>query len=171
MQKVTKLFEQLFGALAVLSALILLFMVALVTLDIILRNLEVRGFIWANEVTEYSLYLMTVLIAPFLLRRGQHIRLDIVLVTLPKRIAWFCEVIGDVFGIAVCSVFFIYSLSMTVDSWKSQSLTVKNLVFPEWWLLAPLPIIFALLTVEFCFRLQRLFDSDGEVRKEATSAA
>lgn len=171
MQNVSKLFEQLFVAFAVLSALILLFMVMLVTLDVVLRNFELRGFIWANEVSEYSLYLMTVLIAPYLLRRGQHIRLDIFLVAIPKRLAWWCEVAGDIFGIAVCSVFFFYSVGMTVDSWRSQSLTVKNLVFPEWWLLAPLPIVFMLLTIEFCFRLQRMFDSDGEVRKEATSAA
>lgn len=171
MQKVSKLFEQLFVALAALSALILLFMVALVTLDVVLRNLELRGFIWVNEISEYSLYLMTVLIAPYLLRRGQHIRLDIFLVAVPSRFAWWCEVAGDIFGIAVCSVFFFYSVGMTADSWKSQSLTVKNLVFPEWWLLVPLPIVFMLLTIEFCFRVQRMFDGDGAVRKEATSAA
>jgi TRAP-type C4-dicarboxylate transport system permease small subunit len=60
---------------------------------------------------------------------------------------------------------------MTVDSWMSQSLTIKNLVFPEWWLLAPLPFVFGLLTIEFCFRLQRLFDGERKPRQESTSAA
>jgi TRAP-type C4-dicarboxylate transport system permease small subunit len=114
---------------------------------------------------------MTVLIAPYLLRKGQHIRLDVVLVSIPRYLGWMFEVAGDIIGIAICAIFFRYSLFMTVDSWKSQSLTIKNLVFPEWWLLAPLPFVFGLLTIEFCFRLQRLFDGERKPRQESTSAA
>src|SRR5688572_2526504 len=171
MRAVSKILGRLFGLLALLCAIILLFMVVLVSGDVVLRNFGLRGFIWANEVSEYSLYLMTMLIAPYLLRKGQHIRLDVVLVSIPRYLGWMFEVAGDILGIAVCAIFFRYSLFMTVDSWKSQSLTIKNLVFPEWWLLAPLPFVFGLLTIEFCFRLQRLFDGERKPRQESTSAA
>src|SRR3954462_1343504 len=56
---------RLFEALASLAALILLAMVVLVTADIVLRNLVGRGFAWSNEVTEYALYLITLLTAPW----------------------------------------------------------------------------------------------------------
>ena len=46
------------------------------------------GVSWANEVTEYALYLITLLTAPWLLRRGQHVRIDMVLVMVPPRVAW-----------------------------------------------------------------------------------
>jgi TRAP-type C4-dicarboxylate transport system permease small subunit len=161
---------RLFEFLGLCAALILLFMVLVVSADILLRNLGSRGFIWANEISEYALYFTTVLIAPLLLRKGQHIRLDVVLAMLPPRVAWMLEAIGDLFGIAVCAVFFRYSFLSTLDSWRSQSVTVKNLVFPEWWLLAPLPIVFALLAIEFCFRLQRLLSGERKLRVEATSA-
>ena len=62
------------------------------------------GFLWANEVSEYALYLMTLLTAPWLLRRGQHVRLDIVLTLVPARVAWLMEAVGDVLGFAVCVV-------------------------------------------------------------------
>ena len=69
------------------AALILLAMVVIVTADIVLRNLDAqRHFVWANEVSEYSLYLITLLTAPWLLRRGQHVRLDIILTLVPR--AW-----------------------------------------------------------------------------------
>ena len=171
MRAASKVLDRLFGLLALLSAAILLLMVVLVSSDVVLRNFGLRGFIWANEVSEYSLYLMTMLIAPYLLRKGQHIRLDIVLVSIPRYLAWMLEVAGDILGIAICAIFFRYSLFMTIDSWKSQSITVKNLVFPEWWLLAPLPFVFGLLTIECCFRLQRLFDGERKPRQESTSAA
>jgi hypothetical protein len=44
-------------------------------------------------------------------------------------------------------------------------------VFPEWWLLAPLPLCFALLTIEFVFRFQRLLASPRTRRHEATSVS
>jgi len=59
---------------------------------------------------------------------------------------------------------------MTYDSWRSGSITIKNLVFPEWWVLAPLPVAFALLAVEFVFRFQRMLN-ERATRREATSVS
>lgn len=170
MAMLSRFFGRLFDGLGLCAALILFFMVLLVSADILLRNFGSRGFIWANEVSEYALYLTTIFVAPLLLRKGQHIRLDVVLAMLPPRAAWALEAAGDLFGIAVCAIFFRYSFLSTMDSWRSQSVTVKNLVFPEWWLLVPLPVIFALLTIEFCFRLHRLLTGERKQRIEATSA-
>ena len=79
-------------------------MVIIVTADIVLRNTVRCGFRWANEVSEYALYLMTLLTAPWLLRRGQHVRLDIILTLVPARVAWLMEAVGDLLGFAVCVV-------------------------------------------------------------------
>ena len=78
-----------------IAALILLAMVVIVTGDIVLRNTVGKGFVWANEVSEYALYLITLLTAPWLLRRGQHVRLDLVLTLVPTRVAWLMEAVGD----------------------------------------------------------------------------
>ena len=59
---------------------------------------------------------------------------------------------------------------MTYDAWRNGSITIKNLVFPEWWLLAPLPVCFVLLAIEFVFRFRRLI-TNREKREEATSVA
>ena len=56
------------------------------------------------------------------------------------------------------------------DAWRIGSITIKNLVFPEWWLLAPLPVCFILLAIEFVFRFHRLI-LNREKREEATSVA
>jgi TRAP-type C4-dicarboxylate transport system permease small subunit len=49
------------------------------------------------------------------------------------------------------------------------AITIKNLVFPEWWLLAPLPLCFALLALEFVLRFHRLMGAPRTRRHEATS--
>ena len=169
MNKLSATFGRLFDALAVLAALILLVMVVLVTADIVLRNLTRTGFAWANEVSEYALYGMTLLTAPWLLRRGQHVRIDLLLSVVPSRVAWLMEAAGDVIGLLVCVVMVRYGVHMAADSFRIGSLTIKNLVFAEWWLLAPMPVAFALLAVEFAFRFARLWSGPRGRRVEATS--
>jgi TRAP-type C4-dicarboxylate transport system permease small subunit len=169
MTKLSNAFGRLFDALAFVAALILLAMVAVVTTDIVLRNLTRGGISWSNEVTEYALYLITLLVAPWLLRRGQHVRLDLVLGAVPPRPAWLMEAVGDVLGLLVCLVLLRYGAAMAFDSARLGAITIKNLVFPEWWLLAPLPITFALLAIEFVFRLHRLLTGERGRRIEATS--
>jgi TRAP-type C4-dicarboxylate transport system permease small subunit len=171
MTRLSVIFGRLFDALAFLAALILLAMVAIVTADIVLRNVGGGGFVWANEVSEYALYLMTLLTAPWLLRRGQHVRLDIALTVVPPRIAWLMEALGDLLGFAVSLVLVRYGVAMTLDSARLGAITIKNLVFPEWWLLAPLPITFALLALEFAFRFDRLMRGERARRIEATSVS
>ncbi len=171
MTKLSNLFGKLLNALAVAAALTLLAMVVMVTADILLRNLTRTGFAWSNEVSEYALYVITLLTAPWLLRRGQHVRIDLVLTLVPVRVAWLMEAAGDVLGFAVCLVMMRYGFKMTIDSAVLSSITIKNLVFPEWWLLWPLPVCFALLAAEFAFRFDRLIHSEPGRRVEATSVA
>jgi TRAP-type C4-dicarboxylate transport system permease small subunit len=162
-------FGRLFDALAFAAALILLAMVVVITADILLRNLTRTGFPWANEVSEYALYVITLLAAPWLLRRGQHVRIDLVLSLVPLRAARLMEAAADIIGFLVCLVLVRYGLDMVLASARLNALTIKNLVFPEWWLLAPLPVIFILLAVEFVFRFYRLLASGAARRAEATS--
>ena len=42
---------------------------------------------------------------------------------------------------------------------------------PEWWLLAPLPVAFALLAIEILFRMQRLYAGERGPRDDAVTAA
>jgi TRAP-type transport system small permease protein len=164
-------FGRVFELLAKLAALILLGMVALITADILLRNAGSSGFSWANEVSEYTLYLITLMTAPWLLRRGQHVRLDLVLTLVPPPVAWFMEALGDCVGFAVCLVLVRYGTAMAYESYRLGAITIKNLVFPEWWLLAALPVCFALVAAEFVFRFHRLVKAERARRLEATSVS
>ncbi|HWV55786.1 TRAP transporter small permease [Pseudorhodoplanes sp.] len=170
MTRLSELYAKFLNFLAVLAALLLLVMVVIVTGDILLRNLFVKGLLWANEVSEYALYMITLLTAPWLLHRGQHVRLDLLLTAVPKRHAWLFEAVGDIAGFIVCLIMIRYGTLMTLDAYRSGSITIKNLVFPEWWLLVPLPIAFVLLAIEFIFRFQRLL-KNRTPREEATSVA
>ena len=77
------------------------------------------------------------------------------------------EALADVVGFVVCLVFVRYGAAMAYESWRLGSITIKNLVFPEWWLLSPLPLFFALIAIEFVFRFHRLLGSDRTRRSRS----
>ena len=85
-------YGRLLAALALLGCAILLAMMLVIVGDVALRNVAIpglpRGLAWSNEISELMLYLITMCVAPWLLRQGQHIRVDIVLQALPRRLAW-----------------------------------------------------------------------------------
>jgi TRAP-type transport system small permease protein len=113
---------------------------------------------------------LTLLAAPWLLRQGQHIRVDILLRALPARTGWLLEWVGDVVGLA-CSLYFIwYGYKVVVASYQAGAVTIKTLVTPEWWLLVPLPVAFVLFAIEFVFRMHRLSRSQRTPRADAVSA-
>jgi TRAP-type C4-dicarboxylate transport system permease small subunit len=63
-----------------------------------------------------------------------------------------------------------YGARATLASWKAGSMSVKTLVMPEWWLLAPLPVAFLLLAIEMLFRMRRLYLGERAPREDAVSA-
>jgi TRAP-type C4-dicarboxylate transport system permease small subunit len=158
-------------AMMLLAGLLLLVMTFMIGADVVLRNIGAGGVAVSNELSEDILYLITLLTAPWLLRQGRHIRVDIVLRVLPPRVAWALEWLGDAIGIACCLYFVWYGAGVTAASYLNGSLSIKTLVTPEWWILAPLPIAFALLAAEFVFRMDRLARGERGARDDAVSAA
>ncbi|MEO8081289.1 MAG: TRAP transporter small permease [Caldimonas sp.] len=168
-------FGTLIEGLAALASLMLLAMVAIICGDVLTRNVAIPGLpvgiAWSNEISELLLYGITLFAAPWLLREGRHIRVDIVLRALPRRWAWGCEWVADVLGIACCGWLVVYGSGAAWRSYTSDALSIKTLVMPEWWFLVPLPACFALLAIEFTFRMRRLARGPVGPRDEAVSAA
>ena len=115
------------------------------------------------------LYLITLLTAPWLLRRGQHIRVDIVLRAVPARLGWSLEWAADLLGLACCALIAYYGVRAALASYLAGSVSIKTLVTPEWWLLSALPLAFLALSVEMLFRMHRLYTGERAPRDDAVS--
>src|SRR5215813_8091189 len=113
------------------AGVLLLAMTVMIGADVFLRNIGAGGIPPANELSEDSLYLITLLTAPGLLRMGQHIRIDIVLQVLPLRVGWLLEWIGDALGLVCCLYFIWYGTGVTAASYASGSISMKTLILPE----------------------------------------
>jgi TRAP-type transport system small permease protein len=138
---------------AVAAAILLGVVALLVTGDVVARNLGLGTLPWILEVSEYSLPLATFLIAPWLLHRSEHVRLDMVITALPAAGGRVLTRIADGVGLAISLVFVVYGTKAILGSMLQGSMVIKTLIFPEWWMYTPVPPCFALLAVEFARRM------------------
>ncbi len=150
----------------VASALVIGVVALLVTCDVVARNIGLGSFPWAVEVSEYSLPLATFLAAPWLLYKNEHVRVDMLLTSLPATLARQIGRAVDVLGVAVCVVFVWYGIKVIADSMQLGSMIIKTLVLPEWWTLVPVPVCFALLSIEF---VRRILTGSGIVSRQLGS--
>src|SRR5581483_10565607 len=81
--------------------LLVLAMTALIVADVVLRNLFNTTLPASVELTEYALFYSTTFAAPWLLKRGQHIRIDVVISRVPPLAGWCMELAADLIGIAL----------------------------------------------------------------------
>lgn len=166
MPALAKAYGWVLGACGAFAALLVLAMTALIVADVVLRNVFRVTLPASVELTEYAMFFASAFAAPWLLRRGQHIRVDIVVMRAKPFVAWVMEILCDLIGLALSLLMSWYGIAMVVRSWRGETLVVKNLIFPEWLILWPLPVMFVLLAVEFVFRLQRILTGPRQARRE-----
>ncbi len=171
METVERAYGRLLDTFAAVACALTLGMTLMICADVLLRNMRVfpiAGLEWANEISEAMLFLITLLTAPWLLRRGQHIRVDIVLRAVPPRVGWLFEWLVDLLAFGCCAIMAWYSARAALHSYGAGSLSIKTLVTPEWWLLSILPIAFTALTVEMLFRMPCAGSGSPSARRATT---
>jgi TRAP-type C4-dicarboxylate transport system permease small subunit len=134
----------------------------MVCVDIVFRQFGIASMPWLVEVIEYLMYGGTFLAAPWVLRQGEHVRVDLVLSSVPKRVAVRLEQIVDALGFLVSIVMSYYGTALLIDAYRANFIQFKNLAVPEWILILPLPVGCAMLAIEFVLRFFRV---RGDVEK------
>jgi TRAP-type C4-dicarboxylate transport system permease small subunit len=174
MKSLSDLYDSLLEKLFLAACGVLFLMMLMICADVFLRNVplirSVHGLPWADEMSEYMLYLITMLAAPWLLRQGRHIRVDILLRASPARIGWYCEWLTDAIALGCCAIMVVAGTEAAYASYSSGMMTIRTLVTPEWWSLAPLPVAFVLLAIEVLFRMERLAEGPRRPRDDALPA-
>lgn len=134
---------------AVLAAAIAAGMVLLICLDVALRNLRMGNIPWSVEASEYGLYALTLLGAPWVLAMRGHVAMDLLagqLGGMPRRTL---DVVTSLLGAVICAALVWKGIDVTATSMQRGAMVYKTLVFPEWWVLALLPFSMGMLALGF----------------------
>jgi TRAP-type C4-dicarboxylate transport system permease small subunit len=143
------LLDRLIDALALIAGAMLCALVVLILIDVAARYLRWFSLAWGLEASEYMLYAITFLGAPWVLRERGHIAIDLVVERLPARPRALAQHAASALGAGVCAVLLFYSCRVLWRSYASGTMVHKSFVFPEWLVFAGMPAIFLILLLVY----------------------
>jgi C4-dicarboxylate transporter, DctQ subunit len=164
------LFDRLLDGLALIAALMIVFTMIAVSLDVCLRFFFNAPLLGITEITEYMMLYTCMLGAAWLLRSDGHVSIDIVTNLLPGKARKGLFVVATLVCAVTCAYIAYWGAVTTWDHFERGIRDFKILEIPKWTFLVSLPIGFTLLTIEFLRKVRDAVKKpDLEVEEEPTA--
>jgi TRAP-type C4-dicarboxylate transport system permease small subunit len=149
MRTLALVYERFLQAMALLSGLILVWIMVAVVMSVIQRNLGMQSWAWLFLSTEYGMFYMTLLGAPWLVRQRGHVHIEMLTAVLPTRfLPAFSRAISLLTAL-ICAVLAYKGVELVLLNLERGDFDVRAYFFPSWILSMAFPISFGLLTIEF----------------------
>lgn len=159
--KLDSVFNRIIDVMAGAACVILAFAFLSVCADVAMRYFLNRPMVWVVEITEESLLYITFLGAAWVLKREEHVRVDIVLNRLKLKTQAWLGIVSSIVGIVISLVLVYYGARVTWDQWVRGVYWTTTLSIPNAYYLVIIPIGSFLLLIQFLRRTRRQF---GELR-------
>jgi C4-dicarboxylate transporter, DctQ subunit len=149
MRALAAAYNWLLNALAVVAGALLGIVTFAVIVDVIVRNIGYQPPPHTSAFVEYSLLYITMLAAPWLLRKKGHVHIEMFVTMLGPRARRVAEVLTYIVCLAACLLLLVYSVDITWINFRNGDYDIRSFDMPRWLLFACMPVSFALLSVEF----------------------
>ena len=162
------IYEQLLFSLFALGAVMLAAVTLLILYDVSARLIGLPTFPHTLATTEYGLYYLTLLGAPWLVRIKRHIYLQLLTALAPGPLRPLLARISYLLCAIVCAGICGYAGQVTIETWLRADQEVRSFDMPRWLIFAVMPVSFALLTLEFgryLLGFDDMYDGDVGVRE------
>lgn len=149
MHALARVYDRLIDAAAAVASLGIAYIALGVSADVAVRYFAGGAIKWMLESSEYVLFGIAFLGAPWALREGAHTAVDLLVETLPDAARRYCALAANGVGLLTSAGLFWYGGIAAMQSRSLGTMIYKTVVLPEWWILVLIPFCGALLAVEF----------------------
>jgi TRAP-type C4-dicarboxylate transport system permease small subunit len=165
---VGKAYDAMLYGMAVFAGMLMATMMAMITADVVLRNLGTQGSAHFFTFTEYFLLLIPLFGAPWLVREKGHIYIEVLTGALPAAVRRPLMLAVVVLCVAVCAVLAGYGGAITLQNFLQNEKDVRSFDMPRWILMAAMPLSFGMMALEF---LRLLLRGESPYAGDAAAAA
>ena len=148
-------FGRLLGFLIALVAISIALIAILIPVNLLLVKMHWGSLWWLHEAVEYTLYAGVFLGAPWVLRQGAHVRVDVLLSALAPAASMRLERIMNGAGMVLCAALCFYGVRIAIGEFEDGTMPDKDLRIPTGYMMVVFALSFALLVIEFAFRALR----------------
>ncbi|MEM1383547.1 MAG: TRAP transporter small permease [Pseudomonadota bacterium] len=149
MRAAARLHALIIDAMAVIAAAMLVWLMASILISVTMRNLGLQPMAWLFLSTEYALLYMTMLGAPWLVRRRGHVHIELVTAALPERPRRVVSRAVALGCVLVCAVLAWKGAELVQTNLARNDYDVRAYFTPKWILTIAFPVSFGLMAVEF----------------------
>ena len=142
-------FDRIIDIMAFVAGILLVAAVLIVCIEICMRYFVQKPQVWTVEVCEYILFSIAFLGAPWLLKMGGHISVDVVIEHLGSKSQGRLRLLSVATGVIISAIICWFSLATAWDCFKSGVLVTKTLVIPKHYFLILIFLGYFLLLIEF----------------------
>jgi len=149
--RLKSIFDKTLDAGAVGASFLLIFIMLAISMEVVLRRMG-HPSVWEVEVTEYSLLYITFLGAAWLLRKEGHVRMDILVSALNRRLQALLGVIVSVMGAALSLYLVAFGTAVTWDYFRRGIVQCTPLLTPSFLITLIIPLGSVPLVLQFLRR-------------------
>ncbi len=144
-----RLYDRLVDAFAFVSGLMLVWLMVAVVMSVLIRNFGAQPPAWLFTSTEYSLFYLTLLGAPWLVREKGHVFVEVAISHLPPKALNILSRFVMLLCAAISLVLAWKGLELTISNLQDNDYDVRTYFIPMWIFTITYPISFALMGIEF----------------------
>ncbi len=162
------IYEQVLFGLFATGAIILATVTLLILYDVIARLTGLPAFPHTLAYTEYGLYYLTLLGAPWLARTKRHIYIQLLSAMISPSLRPLIFRLSYLICALTCAVICYYAGLVTFETWLRGDEEVRSFDMPRWLVFIVMPITFSLLSIEFCRYLlgfDNMYDAEIGVKE------
>lgn len=144
-----RVYDKLVDAFAFVSGLMLVWLMVAVAASVLIRNIGAQPPAWLFTSTEYSMFYLTLLGAPWLVREKGHVFIEVAISHLPPKIL---DAVSRLVMLICAVISFVLAwkgLQLMISNIEGNDYDVRTYFIPMWIFTVAYPISFGLMGVEF----------------------
>ena len=149
MTRFLRALDQIENAMAGAATMLLVAITGAVCLEVFMRYVVNQPLVWVVELSEYALLYICFLGTAWALRNDNHVKVDIVLIVLPRRVRHVLGVISSLLGLSIATILSIWGTLATWEKFQSGAYNPTVVEFPSWIVLLCIPLGSFFLGIRF----------------------
>ncbi len=167
-KKIAHIFNSIVNIGGALSGGLLVVVMLLTSIKVIFRYVLREGLLGVDQISGTLLLYITFLGAAWVLRREEHVTIDLLVTRLSPKVQRWMNVFNSILGALICLILTIYGTLEVIYSWQRGILIPAEIEIPRVINLAVIPLGSFFLFLQFMRRAQLHFRG-GKAERVHTS--
>lgn len=143
--------------LALISGSMIIFIMLIISASVFMRYVFGLSFAWQTEISEYLIYYMVIFAVPWVLKRNEHIIIDLLIDNVSTRLKNRLYLLANMLGLLLFITLLYYSIYTIYINYTEGLTTLNVLRFPRYMFTIAMPVMSIMCVIIYIDRLIYMF--------------